>query len=71
MNAADILLALAAKYSPPEYAMFTEVNTVTGASYITNSYADAMVLGLWSGDKNIYCFEIKVSRSDFIKDVEN
>ena len=69
MNAADILLALSAKYSPPEYSMFTEVSTVTGAA-ATNSYADAIVIGLWSGDKNVYCFEVKTSRSDFMKDIQ-
>jgi hypothetical protein len=71
MHAGDIILALKNKFkNKMEYSFFTEVRTATGAQRRIGSI-DAMVIGLWSRDSNIYALEIKVSKQDFLSDVKH
>lgn len=67
----DVRAVLEARYRPPEYSFFAGVSSHTGTSSARTRYADAVAIGLWSADPDVYCFEIKVSRSDFKTDVVN
>ena len=67
MNANEIIIALKNKFRNPEYSFFTEVRTNTGAT--AGRYIDAVAVGLWANDENVYCFEVKIDRNDFLKDI--
>lgn len=70
MTAADIINALAAKYRAPEYAFLTEVRNSVGFSAKVRT-ADAMAMSLWPS-RGLYMtgFEVKVSRADWKKELE-
>lgn len=65
----DIIQALRTKYSAPIYAFLTNVGNSTG--YACNRYADAIAMCLWeSRGLEIIGFEIKVSRTDWLKEMK-
>ncbi len=69
MTENDIKVLLAKRYSPPEYAFFTEVGTSTGAAM---RWVDGVAYSLYaSTGHEISGFEIKVSRSDFLAEMKN
>ena len=71
MTASDIERELIKRYPSGEYAYFSQVRNGTGFSRETRT-ADAMVLSLWpSRGLELYGFEIKVSRSDWLSELEN
>ncbi len=78
MNADTILKALANKYRAPEWAFFKEVRLGTGfGGYGTvgsdvDKRMDAWALHTWpSSGYQPTGFEVKVSRSDFLRDVKS
>lgn len=63
----DIIKILTNKYSDIDgYACFKELSNSKNTSYI-----DLYVIGYWKGNRGATCFEIKHSRADAIKDIEN
>lgn len=70
MTASDIIHALAARYKAPEYAFLTDVRNSVGFSAKVRT-ADAMAMSLWPS-RGIYMtgFEVKVSRADWKKELE-
>lgn len=67
-TAAEIERLLSAKYAAPQYAFLAQVRSCTGASSART--ADALALGLWpSRGIHLHGFEIKVHRSDWIKEL--
>lgn len=65
-----VVEALKAKYSPPAYAMFTEVGDGTGGN--CRRHADAVAMSIWpSRGLLLEGFEVKSSRSDWKKELEN
>lgn len=70
MKAANIINALAAKYRAPEYAFLTEVRNSVGFAGKVRT-ADAMAMSLWPS-RGLYMtgFEVKVSRADWKKELE-
>lgn len=70
MTSAGVINALAAKYRPPEYAFLTEVRNSVGFSAKVRT-ADAMAMSLWPS-RGLYMtgFEVKVSRGDWKKELE-
>lgn len=70
MKTADVKAALRAKYKTTEYALMWEVGNTTGAS--VRRHADAVVMNLWpSRGLLIEGIEIKVSRSDWRRELDN
>ena len=70
MNVPEIHAALRARFALPEYALMFEVRSGTGHSSQVR-YADAMALGLWpSRGMDLIGFEIKVSRSDWLREMK-
>ncbi len=68
--AARVLAALARRYKAPEFALFAQVGNGTG--FTGNRYADAMAMSLWpSRGLYLYGFEIKVSRSDWLRELRD
>lgn len=58
------------RYAPPAYAIFGEVANGTGLNI--DRYADAVAMSLWpSRGLDIIGFEIKVSRSDLVAELNN
>ena len=72
MNSTEIVLALRAKYSPPQYALLFEVRNQTGYSRQITRYADAIVMDLYPS-KGLYLsgFEFKSSRQDLMNDLKD
>lgn len=70
MTAAHIINALSARYKAPEYAFLTEVRNSVGFSSKVRT-ADAMAMSLWPS-RGLYMtgFEVKVSRTDWKKELE-
>lgn len=69
-TAADICQALEKRFASPAYAVFYEVSNATGAQL--RRYADAVAFGLWpSRGYTIEGIEIKVNRSDWIKEIKD
>lgn len=70
MTATHIINALAAKFKAPEYAFLTEVRNSVGFSAKVRT-ADAMAMSLWPS-RGLYMtgFEVKVSRADWKKELE-
>jgi len=72
MNLSEISIALKAKYPPPQYATLFEVRNQTGYGNGTIRYADAIVMDLYpSSGMNMSGFEFKMSRQDFINELQN
>lgn len=60
------------KFAPPAYALFEEVKNQTGYSKRSERYADALALSLWpSRGIGMTGFEIKVSRADWKKELDD
>lgn len=70
MTSAHIIQSLSAKYKLPEYAFLTEVRNSVGFSSRVRT-ADAMAMSLWPS-RGLYMtgFEVKVSRADWKKELE-
>lgn len=70
MNNAQIYAALRERYCAPEHAIFFEVANGTGSNI--RRYADAVVMNLFpSRGLTLSGFEIKVSRSDWQRELKN
>lgn len=66
----NVMTALRERYPPNAYAFLAEVSDGTG-SHRSRS-ADAIVMSLWpSRGLDLMGFEVKVSRSDWIKELED
>lgn len=69
MISSDVLRILRARYRPPEWLLFPEVRSVTGATH--GSFADAVAMNVWpSGGLEVHGFEIKVSRGDWLRELK-
>ncbi|RDU99172.1 hypothetical protein [Trinickia dinghuensis] len=70
MKTCDVKAALRARFCGPEWAMFFEVADATGARQ--RRWADAIAINLFpSRGLEIHGFEIKVSRSDWLRELKN
>lgn len=70
MNTSELTKLLRAKYSPPEYATFTNVANGTGSN--ASRWADAVSMGIWpSRGLTLHGFELKTSRSDWLREKNN
>ena len=69
MIAKEIELALARKFSGQGWAFFQQYRPMTSFEATMNSI-DAVAVGLWHQNNKMIAFEIKVARSDFLKDVD-
>lgn len=68
---AQVRSALRKRYPAPEWSFLEEVRNGTGHS-IRERYADAIALNLWpSRGMELHGFEIKVSRYDWTKELQN
>jgi hypothetical protein len=68
ITTASIRALLRKRYAPNEWAFLEEVAPKTGGS---TSYADGVAINLWrSRGLGIYGFEIKVSRSDWLREMK-
>lgn len=68
VTSADILEALGKRYKDPEYVLLREVRNQTGYEAST-TYADAVAFSMWkSRGMEIIGMEIKVSRSDWLRE---
>jgi hypothetical protein len=66
----EVKEALAEMFPQPEYAFLTEVSNATGANI--RGRADALAMSLWpSRGLELIGFEIKVSRSDWVREKNN
>lgn len=69
-TSADVLAAMRLRYTAPEYALFEEVGNATGGG--ASRRADALVMGLWpSRGLDLHGFEIKVSRTDVVRELRD
>lgn len=69
LNAREVMNRLRVKYAAPEFAFLTNVADGTGGG--SSRYADALAMGLWpSRGLRLTGFEIKVARSDWLKELE-
>lgn len=70
MNAADLIRLLHKRYQPPEWAVLEELHNGTGAT--ASRRFDAVAFNCWPSSGFVrYGFEVKVSRSDFARELEN
>lgn len=70
MRTSDVKAALKKKFCAPEWALFFEVTAGTGA--MASRRADAIAMNLWpSRGLAINGFEIKVSRSDWLRELKS
>lgn len=70
MKTADIKAALRARFCAPEWAIMFEVGDGTGMNQ--RRWADAVAMNLWpSRGLEIHGFEIKASRSDWLREIKN
>lgn len=72
MKAPDIVQAIRDRFADRQrYAVLTELARSTGFAYRA-TWIDVAVLNLWPSDGLLRCaYEVKVSRSDFIREIEN
>lgn len=69
MRTAEVNAALRARFCAPEWAIFFEVGDATGAQH--RRWADAVAMNLYpSRGLEIQGFEVKVSRSDWTKELK-
>lgn len=69
MKTADVKAALRARFCAPEWAIFFEVGDGTGTNQ--RRWADAVAMNMWpSRGLEIHGFEIKVSRSDWLRELK-
>lgn len=78
LDANDVLKALQTRYSPPEWAFFKELRVGTGFKGYSldrewgnpEQRIDAWVINCWpSQEFKRLAFEVKISRSDFLKEL--
>ncbi len=70
MKSSEICAALRERYKQPEWALFFEVGSGTGAN--CKRHADALAMNMYpSRGLSIVGFEIKVSHSDLKRELEN
>lgn len=70
VTASDVCHAIKAKYSGPDWRVWFEVNQGTGMQ--TGRRADAVVMNVWPSKKyQVHCFEVKVSRADFMHEMKD
>lgn len=70
MKTSDVNAALRARFCGPEWALFFEVADATGARH--RRWADAIAINLFpSRGLEIHGFEVKVSRSDWLRELRN
>jgi hypothetical protein len=70
MKTSEVNAALRARFCAPEWALFFEVGDATGAQH--RRWADAVAMNLYpSRGLEIQGFEVKVSRSDWTKELKN
>lgn len=69
ITTADINDLLMKRFPPGEWALMLEVAPATGGG---TRYADAIAVNLWhSRGHSIHGFEVKVSRSDWLRELKN
>jgi hypothetical protein len=70
VNTHELMTLLRERYPKAEYAFFTEVANGTGSH--ANRHADALAMSLWPS-RGLYLtgFELKVSRTDWLKELKN
>lgn len=69
-TAAELKLAIKAKFPAPGFQTFFEVANDTGSR--SSVYADAVSVGIWpSSGHVVHGFEIKVSRGDWLREIAN
>lgn len=70
LSTSQINALLSAKYCAPEWAILFEVGNSTGFS--CKRHADAVAMSLWpSRGLTLHGFEVKASRSDWVKELKN
>jgi hypothetical protein len=70
MKTADVKAALRARFVAPEWSLFFEVADATGARH--SRWADAVAMNLYpSRGLELHGFEIKVSRSDWLRELKD
>lgn len=70
MNTPEVYAALRERFAPPEWAIFFEVANGTGSH--GRRYADAVAMNLYpSRGLEVHGFEVKVSRSDWHRELVN
>lgn len=69
LNTQHARAMLRARYPSPEWALMEEVAPSTGGG---TRYADAVAVGLWASRGHaVHGFEIKVSRSDWLRELKD
>jgi len=69
-KAEDLIEKLRNRYGHEAYVVFEQVADCTGAAY--QSWIDAVVIGLWPSKGLMRsAFEIKVSRNDYLREIQN
>lgn len=72
MSTKDIRMALRKRYAPPAWAYLEEVRNKTGYGGGPERTADAIAMSLYpSRGLELHGFEIKVSRSDWVRERDN
>jgi len=72
LSAEALKVRIRTKYAAPEWATFTEVANATGTGAGVTRYADAFSFNLYpSRGFARHGFEIKVSRSDWLRELKN
>ena len=70
MRAEDVRDLLRKRYPSQAWALLWEVGDATGSRH--SRWADALAMGLWpSHGLNLHGFEIKVSRSDWLRELKD
>jgi len=69
MTSSDIMTLLEKKFCPPYFVFLPQLRDATG--FDASNTADAMALGLYrSRGRDLHGFEIKVSRSDWLRELK-
>lgn len=70
MNTGELYLALKERFAPPAWAFLREVGNATGSN--CRRHADAVAMSIWpSRGLELHGIEVKASRSDWLKELEN
>lgn len=70
IKAPDVTAAITAKHPPPEWATFPEMRNATG--WEQSRTIDVAVFNTWPSGKGLrIAYEIKCSRGDFLKELDN
>lgn len=69
MTSTDLMTLLAAKYAAPYFVFLPQLRDATG--FDATNTADAVALGLYrSRGRDLHGFEVKVSRSDWLRELK-